>query len=70
MEAIRDAELLIGATARAFYPDDCVVVLDALVRDKFIREDEMGARLQRRAWKRGGTFGLMSRHVRIRSSQR
>ena len=46
MEAIRDAELLIGATARAFYPDDCVVVLDALVRDKYIREDEMAARLR------------------------
>ena len=46
MEAIRDCESLIGAAARAFYTDECVAVLDALVRDKYIREDEMAARLR------------------------
>ena len=31
MEAIRDCESLIGAAARAFYTDECVAVLDALL---------------------------------------
>ncbi|KAJ1460429.1 hypothetical protein M885DRAFT_509402 [Pelagophyceae sp. CCMP2097] len=45
MQAIRDCEALIRCVGRAFYPDDCVAVLDVLVTDKYIREDEMGPRL-------------------------
>ena len=40
------AEKLVATVARAFYPDDYVVVLDALVREKYIREEEIGPRLK------------------------
>jgi transcription initiation factor IIE alpha subunit len=40
------AERLIGTVARCFYGDTTVVVLDALIREKFIREEEMGPRLR------------------------
>ena len=46
VEAIRDCEALVAAVARAFYPDDVAIVLDALIRDRYVREDEMGRRLR------------------------
>ena len=39
-------ERLVAAVARAFYTDNVVVVLDALVREKFIRNEEVAARLK------------------------
>eukprot|EP00562_Extubocellulus_spinifer_P006513 CAMPEP_0178518740 /NCGR_PEP_ID=MMETSP0696-20121128/26434_1 /TAXON_ID=265572 /ORGANISM="Extubocellulus spinifer, Strain CCMP396" /LENGTH=480 /DNA_ID=CAMNT_0020149355 /DNA_START=33 /DNA_END=1472 /DNA_ORIENTATION=+ len=39
------AEALIAALARAFYEDDHVVLIDTLIRDKFLRDDDMGPRL-------------------------
>lgn len=39
------AEALIAAVARAFYEDDHVVLIDVLIRDKFLRDDDMGPRL-------------------------
>lgn len=40
------AKKLIRTVARAFYPDDMVVVLDTLVRDEYLVDNEMDRRLQ------------------------
>ena len=39
------AEALIATVARAFYEDDAVCVIDVLLRDKFLRDDDMMPRL-------------------------
>ena len=39
------AEALIGAVARAFYEDEHVLLIDTLIRDKYLRDDDMGPRL-------------------------
>ena len=39
-------EKLVKTVSRAFYSDTVVVVMDALLREKFIREEEMGPRLR------------------------
>lgn len=39
------AEALIATVARAFYNDEAVVVVDVLIRDKFLRDDDMAPRL-------------------------
>ena len=39
------AEQLIRAVTRAFYEDPHTAVLDVLIRDKFLRHDEMSERL-------------------------
>jgi hypothetical protein len=39
------AESLISTTARAFYSDDCVMLIDVLLRDKYLRDDDMAPRL-------------------------
>lgn len=39
-------ERLVRAVSRAFYTDGVVVVLDALLREKYIREEELGPRLR------------------------
>jgi len=39
------AEALISTTARAFYDDDVVCLIDVLIRDKFLRDDDMAPRL-------------------------
>ena len=39
------AEALIAATARAFYDDDSICLIDVLIRDKFLRDDDMAPRL-------------------------
>eukprot|EP00529_Nitzschia_sp_RCC80_P034396 CAMPEP_0113515046 /NCGR_PEP_ID=MMETSP0014_2-20120614/40729_1 /TAXON_ID=2857 /ORGANISM="Nitzschia sp." /LENGTH=97 /DNA_ID=CAMNT_0000411575 /DNA_START=216 /DNA_END=505 /DNA_ORIENTATION=+ /assembly_acc=CAM_ASM_000159 len=40
------AERLIAAVARAFYDDDAVCLIDVMIRDKFLRDDDMQQRLQ------------------------
>ena len=40
------AEQLIRAVARAFFTDEYVLVIDVLIRDRFLRDDDMGPRLQ------------------------
>ena len=40
------AERLIRIVARCFYEDTTIVVIDALIREKYIREEEMGPRLR------------------------
>lgn len=39
------AEALIQTVARAFYGDDVVCLIDVLIRDKYLRDDDMGQRL-------------------------
>lgn len=39
------AESLISAVARAFYEDDAICLIDVLLRDKYLRDDDMGVRL-------------------------
>ena len=40
------AERLIATVARAFYDDEAVCLIDVLIRDKFLRDDDMAKRLQ------------------------
>lgn len=40
------AEDLIKTVARAFYDDEVVCLIDVLIRDKFLRDDDMAPRLQ------------------------
>lgn len=39
------AEALIATVARAFYTDEAVCLIDVLIRDKFLRDDDMAPRL-------------------------
>jgi len=39
------AESLISTVARAFYEDEAVMLVDVLLRDKFLRDDDMSVRL-------------------------
>lgn len=39
------AEALISTVVRAFYDDDAVCLIDVLIRDKFLRDDDMAPRL-------------------------
>ena len=39
------AETLIATVARAFYDDDVVCLIDVLLRDKYLRDDDMAPRL-------------------------
>mmetsp|Transcript_13937 Transcript_13937/g.40775 ORF Transcript_13937/g.40775 Transcript_13937/m.40775 type:complete len:478 (-) Transcript_13937:100-1533(-) len=39
------AEALISAAARAFLEDEAVCIIDVLLRDKYLRDDDMGPRL-------------------------
>ena len=39
-------EKLIELVGRAFYSDNYIIILDTLVREKFIREEELGPRLK------------------------
>lgn len=40
-----DAEALISTIARAIYDDDVVCLIDILIRDKYLRDDDMAIRL-------------------------
>lgn len=40
------AEALIATVARAFYDDEAVCIIDVLIRDKFLRDDDMAPRLR------------------------
>lgn len=42
--AARDAEALISTIARAYYDDDVVFLIDILIRDKYLRDDDMAIR--------------------------
>lgn len=40
------AEALIATVARAMYDDECICLIDVLIRDKYLRDDDMAKRLQ------------------------
>ena len=53
------AEALIATTARAFYDDDVVCLIDVLIRDKFLRDDDMAPRLSLPARKLRSTLQFL-----------
>lgn len=53
------AEALIATVARAFYDDDAVCLIDVLIRDKFLRDDDMAPRLQLPARKLRATLQFL-----------
>ena len=53
------AEALISVTARAFYEDDVVCLIDVLLREKFLRDDDMSPRLQLPARKLRSTLQFL-----------
>jgi transcription initiation factor IIE alpha subunit len=61
------AEALIATVARAFYDDYAVCVIDVLIRDKFLRDDDMGPRLQIPAKKLRGTLQFLQDEHLVRS---
>jgi transcription initiation factor IIE alpha subunit len=54
------AESLIATVARAFYDDDAVCLIDVLIRDKFLRDDDMAPRLSLPAKKLRSTLQFLS----------
>ena len=53
------AEALIATVARAFYDDDAVCLIDVLIRDKFLRDDDMAPRLSLPARKLRSTLQFL-----------
>lgn len=53
------AEALISTVARAFYDDDAVCLIDVLIRDKFLRDDDMAPRLSLPARKLRATLQFL-----------
>ena len=53
------AEALIATVARAFYDDDAVCLIDVLIRDKFLRDDDMATRLSLPAKKLRATLQFL-----------
>lgn len=53
------AEALIATVARAFYDDDAVCLIDVLIRDKFLRDDDMSPRLSLPAKKLRSTLQFL-----------
>ena len=61
------AEALIAVTARAFYDDEVVCLIDVLLRDKYLRDDDMGPRLQLPAKKLRATLQFLTDEHLVRS---
>jgi transcription initiation factor TFIIE subunit alpha len=53
------AEALIATVARAFYEDEAVCLIDVLIRDKFLRDDDMAPRLSLPAKKLRSTLQFL-----------
>ncbi len=53
------AEALISTVARAFYDDEAVCLIDVLIRDKFLRDDDMAPRLSLPARKLRATLQFL-----------
>ena len=53
------AEALIATVARAFYDDEAVCIIDVLIRDKFLRDDDMAPRLRLPAKKLRATLQFL-----------
>jgi transcription initiation factor IIE alpha subunit len=63
------SERLIRAVARAFYSDNVVVVLDALVSEKYIPENELPVRLQLREKEISRVISQLQRERMIHSEE-
>lgn len=61
------AEALIATVARAFYDDDAVCLIDVLIRDKFLRDDDMAPRLSLPAKKLRSTLQLLQEEHLVKS---
>lgn len=61
------AETLIATVARAFYDDDAVVLIDVLIRDKFLRDDDMAPRLSLPAKKLRATLQFLQEEHLVNS---
>ena len=53
------AKALIATVARAFYDDEAVSLIDVLIRDKFLRDDDMTPRLSLPARKLRSTLQFL-----------
>lgn len=53
------AEALISTVARAFYDDEAICLIDVLIRDKFLRDDDMAPRLSLPARKLRATLQFL-----------
>jgi len=53
------AETLIATVARAFYDDEAICLIDVLIRDKFLRDDDMALRLNMPAKKLRSTLQFL-----------
>jgi len=61
------AEALISTVARAFYDDDAVCLIDVLIRDKFLRDDDMAPRLSLPAKKLRATLQFLQEEHLVKS---
>lgn len=61
------AEALIATVARAFYDDDAVCLIDVLIRDKFLRDDDMAPRLSLPAKKLRSTLQFLQDEHLVKS---
>eukprot|EP00538_Stauroneis_constricta_P002309 CAMPEP_0119557752 /NCGR_PEP_ID=MMETSP1352-20130426/9308_1 /TAXON_ID=265584 /ORGANISM="Stauroneis constricta, Strain CCMP1120" /LENGTH=487 /DNA_ID=CAMNT_0007604893 /DNA_START=419 /DNA_END=1882 /DNA_ORIENTATION=- len=61
------AEALIATTARAFYDDEAVCIIDVLIRDKFLRDDDMAPRLSLPAKKLRSTLQFLQEEHLVKS---
>lgn len=60
------AEALIATVARAFYDDDIVCLIDVLIRDKFLRDDDMAPRLSMPAKRLRATLQFLQEEHLVR----
>lgn len=61
------AEALISAAARAFYDDDCIVLVDVLIAQKYLRDDDMALRLSLPAKKLRATLHFLQEEHLVRT---
>jgi transcription initiation factor IIE alpha subunit len=61
------AEALISAVARAFYDDECIVLVDVLISQKYLRDDDMSQRLNLPAKKLRATLQFLQEEHLVRT---
>lgn len=61
------AEALISAVVRAFYDDDCVILVDVLISQKYLRDDDMAQRLSLPAKKLRATLQFLQEEHLVRT---
>lgn len=61
------AESLIATVARAFYDDEAICLIDVLIRDKFLRDDDMAPRLNMPAKKLRATLQFLQDEHLVKS---